>query len=711
MNTIDNEIVHSFSRDLAALYGVNGAILLNYIGYKIQRSKHLHDGKNWYYDTIDSLAQRYPYLGRTAIHQAIQRLTNNNGPLIKGNFNKRSGDRTVWYALRDARTALQLQTEPLYFKLADATAYGVAGAVLIGNLTYWLTEKRKKEPDYSAHPLSALKLAEHLPFSRSTIQRTLDHLVEAGVFVPTQPTDSRQPTLYSLGEAEVVEEVGVAGSNPDLVGKGEEPAQESIQDMAGSIPNHAGSNPDMGGSIPNIAGSKQDNYTILIDDCLKDACLKEVCLKENHFQTPSSGGFQNTHKPGAELSLAKNEGHNDFCEVIDPPIPGQSESGEVILSAALIPDKSVCAVAEPKPISQSNHCTDALPASDLNLAPNPVSLADAKPDRAFPVKPFQAPEPSLKPPKPEPAFDFVDPVVHKRCIEVFKFHNDDKPVYEGFGENLVGCIQNLISLTDPKDIYQLFKIKKQLELDGALKFWASDYFGKEYDTNFSSPDLPNQELREQFINHAICFLHFGFHSAKFEYLRIYCGPYSFQVEQAIHNRMSAWIEEQTRLDQEADIRARKVKYTSPDIAKESDASLTAAEKMRVFSQSLQARNRIGKYNEFNRFTEEVVVVQRNSLNYAREFFQLNPHFTVADLNRVLDECLKLSFLYIDDDEDPQWHARNGRKISLLLTSLATIAAQLNMLSELPPFTPIQAKEDPDLVKDGKKSDTTDKSDN
>src|ERR1035441_8630385 len=116
--------VHSFSRVIAKEYGVNAAIVLGYIGDKIQRSKHFYEGRQWYYETLDSLAERYPYLGRTAIHEAIQRLTSNNGPLVVGNYNKKCYDRTKWYAFRNVQTAQLLKKKPLYFKVLYASMYG-----------------------------------------------------------------------------------------------------------------------------------------------------------------------------------------------------------------------------------------------------------------------------------------------------------------------------------------------------------------------------------------------------------------------------------------------------------------------------------------------------------------------------------------------------------------------------------------------------------
>src|SRR5258705_10241920 len=109
--------IHSFSRKIAAQYGVNAALVLGYIGFRIGVSKNERDGKFWYYDALDTIANHYPYLGRSAVYEAIQTLTKLDGPLIVGKFNKRKGDRTNWYALRDDTTDQLLKKKLLYFRV------------------------------------------------------------------------------------------------------------------------------------------------------------------------------------------------------------------------------------------------------------------------------------------------------------------------------------------------------------------------------------------------------------------------------------------------------------------------------------------------------------------------------------------------------------------------------------------------------------------
>jgi DNA-binding transcriptional regulator YhcF (GntR family) len=310
-------ITHSISRNLAAKYGVNAAIVLAYIGYRIENSKNERDGRRWYYDTLDNIAKHYPYIGRSAIYAAIKRLTSKNGPLITGNYNKKAYDRTTWYAFKDTNAAQYLKSKPLYFKVIDAVAFGIVEAVLLSNLAYWINTNQRKNPYYRCHPMSPTELATILPFSRSTIQRALNKLVNEDVVLLTRRDahDTRKPIEYSFAEYEDVKEHLASPNTKKVVfdvscmNKEDNeilPVQTQNQILAGSNPNSTIPNTNMTSSNPN-------DYTILIDNCLKDPCLKEVCLKR---MPPvfDSATFVNSLTSGN--AALKDSGHNEFCESI-----------------------------------------------------------------------------------------------------------------------------------------------------------------------------------------------------------------------------------------------------------------------------------------------------------------------------------------------------------------------------------------------------------
>lgn len=670
----DNEIRHSFSRVMAEQYGVNAAIVLSYIGYKIERSKHVETGKRWYYDTFDALAQHYPYLSKTAVYNAVQVLVGEDGVLETGNFNKWKRDKTTWYAFKDERTIQQLQAQPIYFKSCDAVAFGIPEAVLLTNIAYWITENRKKTPDYQFHQVSALKLAEHIPFSRSTIQRALDNLVAKRILVTRKPEDQRKPAEYafagSLENVSPCSDLNTRGSNlneVEQVPKSEydrlKSEQSSTENITGSNLNIIGSTETIGGSKLNITGSNLNDITILVDNHLKDPCLKEACLKENYFKNPELSFSEHSPSEDADINSAQvnYEGRNDFSEPIAPSIPNPSDK-------PLITDQGLVTVPGPSP------------------CPGSVASPDPKPTKAL--------VPGQIPISEEPFMKFLDPAVHKRCWAVLKIHDKPDQMHEGMAEHIIDVIRKMIDLTEPETIYRLYIIKTQAELNAKITVWASDFLAQTYDSEYAYDGPENVKYRELFVSHGICFLNMGFHCSKFADRLIYVGPYFGRVGFMIYSRMDKWVEERKAEMRGQNINERTLKFASPDLDKENDPGLSAAEKMQVFNQSLQARNRIGRYDEHNDFSEDVVMIQQQSMNLARQFFQLNPALTPAHLNLVLDQCLKLPRTI--DGLDPVWHAKNGYKISFLLNNLITIAGQLNISSKLPAIVPLPQKEESNI---------------
>jgi hypothetical protein len=298
-NSFNINSMHSFSRIIAERYGVNAAIVLAYLGHKIKRSHQMHDGRQWYFDTLDNLHKVYPYMSRTTVFEAIKRLTGKNGPLIAGNYNKKGYDRTKWYAFRNEGTSDSLTEKPLYYLVEDAVNYGVTKAVLLANLRYWIEENQRTMPGYRFHPVSALDLSEHLPFSRSTIQRALTDLVEVdGELISVKDLDKRNPSKYAFNDGvELVVKLNIT----ETCAK----ANESIGiecvprkcNMGVANPDLCASNENTGGSFTNMRDANPNNNTILIDSSFKDSHLKDDSLKDTINKSAP------VLRPGAEPSF------------------------------------------------------------------------------------------------------------------------------------------------------------------------------------------------------------------------------------------------------------------------------------------------------------------------------------------------------------------------------------------------------------------------
>jgi hypothetical protein len=92
---------HSFNIHLATyLKSADLAILLHHFDFWIDKNaranRNFHEGAYWTYDTLDDLANTFPYYSRQQIQRMIDKLVEMK-VLIKGNFNKSKFDRTCWY--------------------------------------------------------------------------------------------------------------------------------------------------------------------------------------------------------------------------------------------------------------------------------------------------------------------------------------------------------------------------------------------------------------------------------------------------------------------------------------------------------------------------------------------------------------------------------------------------------------------------------------
>ena len=104
----------SFDGEFAKEHGVNEAIMYQYFSYWIAKNKandkHFYDGYTWTYNSQKALTELFPFWNRAKIQRIISSLEN-QGLLIKGNYNQLSYDRTTWYALpKFEQSVVQNQT-------------------------------------------------------------------------------------------------------------------------------------------------------------------------------------------------------------------------------------------------------------------------------------------------------------------------------------------------------------------------------------------------------------------------------------------------------------------------------------------------------------------------------------------------------------------------------------------------------------------------
>ncbi len=96
---------HSFDTELAAVVGIEAAILVANIEFWIEKNrandKHLHNGLYWTYNSIKAWQELFPYMTKDVIRRRLDKLVE-LGILLRDSFNEDPRDRTAWYTLSDA---------------------------------------------------------------------------------------------------------------------------------------------------------------------------------------------------------------------------------------------------------------------------------------------------------------------------------------------------------------------------------------------------------------------------------------------------------------------------------------------------------------------------------------------------------------------------------------------------------------------------------
>ena len=93
---------HYFDIEIAQIYGVNAAIILQNLGHWIKRNEandvNFFDGYYWTFNSRRAYRELFPYMSERQIDTAFRQLID-DGLVITGNYNAQKYDRTLWYAL------------------------------------------------------------------------------------------------------------------------------------------------------------------------------------------------------------------------------------------------------------------------------------------------------------------------------------------------------------------------------------------------------------------------------------------------------------------------------------------------------------------------------------------------------------------------------------------------------------------------------------
>lgn len=97
-NLLFDEMPLVVSVPLAKEIGLNEAILLQQLHYWVQKNTNIIDGKSWAYNTLKQWGEQFPFWSESTLRRIFEKLTA-DGIIVKGNYNKKAFDRTLWYAI------------------------------------------------------------------------------------------------------------------------------------------------------------------------------------------------------------------------------------------------------------------------------------------------------------------------------------------------------------------------------------------------------------------------------------------------------------------------------------------------------------------------------------------------------------------------------------------------------------------------------------
>jgi hypothetical protein len=257
-------------------------------------------------------------------------------------------------------------------------------------------------------------------------------------------------------------------------------------------------------------------------------------------------------------------------------------------------------------------------------------------------------------------------------------------------------ITSLFQDTPPETLIEFLRIRDQNDLYDKLAEFAAPHVAKGLERFMNTPERKllaqfSSQLVMQFLTQAFCqydddiYLPSGSRHSNFVHtmLRDKLRPYWEELET---KRL-----EKRKVEQSAILKNRAEQYKSPDVRKETRADLSAGEKVQVLRNSLAARNNIGAFDYKGNLHHQVVDYNNRTFDAAYEFFQANPDFTVADLNKVLEKCLNLpKESGTEEGTDPLWHARKGKDVSFLIQHLDIIVKSLDCVDEVARFQPVPA---------------------
>jgi hypothetical protein len=161
--------------------------------------------------------------------------------------------------------------------------------------------------------------------------------------------------------------------------------------------------------------------------------------------------------------------------------------------------------------------------------------------------------------------------------------------------------------------------------------------------------------------------------------QLLCGRWGYNAAVEITRVLEPFKAQKLTAKIEQDLAWRETQFISPHAPLETQPNISAFEKVKVFKSSLTTRNQVGAFTKSGKLVQPVVQFHDGLLKPLNTLFADNPSLTVAHLNRLLDECVKLHLGPSSREErDPYFYSRKGTNLYSFLKHLDKIVGELAM---------------------------------
>lgn len=117
---------HSFNPIFAQRYGMVAAVIIHDFAYWIHHNRangrNFYESRYWTYNSAKAFQDMYPYMGKSQIYAAMRKMQD-DGLIVKGDFNSDKWNHTPWYSITDKGYAVIAECETKSAELRNSDEF------------------------------------------------------------------------------------------------------------------------------------------------------------------------------------------------------------------------------------------------------------------------------------------------------------------------------------------------------------------------------------------------------------------------------------------------------------------------------------------------------------------------------------------------------------------------------------------------------------